>query len=50
MEKITLSYEQLQKLIKKLLIYTNVDYMRIELIEKLINDTKFLSWMIDFIK
>lgn len=50
MEKITLSYEQLQKLIKKILIYANVDYMRIELIEKLINDTKFLSWMIDFIK
>lgn len=50
MEKITLSYEQLQKLIKKILIYANVDCMRIELIEKLINDKKFLLWLIDFIK
>ena len=50
MEKITLSYEQLQKLIKKILIYANVDVMRVELIEKLINDKKFLLWLIDFIK
>jgi hypothetical protein len=50
MEKITLSYEQLHKLIKKLLIYAGVSEYRIILVDYLINDKKFLSWLTDFIK
>lgn len=49
MEKITLSYEQLQKLIKKFL-YSIVDDECKFLIEYLTNDKKFLFQLIQQIK
>ncbi len=49
MEKITLSYEQLQKLIKKYL-YSIVDDEYEFLIEYLINDKKYLFQLVQQIK
>ena len=49
MEKITLSYEQLQKLIKKYL-YSIVDDVYEFIIEYLTNDKKFLLQLIQQIK